>query len=215
MKRFNKNIPFIHENNFVDKKKYIAITFFFIFIISNSVLFYNLMKNIYSQSSIIAIFFANLLMPIIFALIIMSYRESKFIYNNQEIVKIVNPPIILHMLLNIEFVNGKMHITHSDDMTKGICIEVDYKFYINTYTQQFPMYYNRTYIPYAYQIYVPSYFNITIHKDNQEVYKEDLEYYENLYFSNWKNNNTMNIDKFIKTAINDAMQAIIPKISEI
>jgi hypothetical protein len=112
------------------------------------------------------------------------------------------------MILKFDFINDKMRLTHTNYTTQGTCIEVDYKFAIKR-TRSSYTYSSGTYIPYLDKEYTPIFLNIIVQKDNEEIYNDNLDYYENLYFSDYNNGDTIDIAKFIKVTMNDAIQCII------
>ncbi len=154
-----------------------------------------------------------LILPTAIVLLNLIIRQLKikpaFIFNDHEITKIHYPPLIYDTFLSIDVTDKKIRSIKEDKSNYNMYIS--YKFTTSTITSGYS-----TFIPakyYAYTtanqqyLYQPTKFYIEVYKNNEAIYQENLEYFENVYFSN-PYNQTINMSKFIQTAINDALNKL-------
>ena len=153
----------------------------------------------------IAIFIIN------FSLRYLSTKPS-FIFDNNEITDIYYPPLIYEAYLLVNKKNNNIELIEETNCISEYNMDISYQFHtlvIQTGYSTFMLTGKFSYTSAnQHNIYDPVKFDIEIYKNNILIYKENLRYFEKIYFSD-PYNKTIDMNKFIKTAINDALATIM------
>lgn len=221
----NNHIIFSHSNNDFDFRTFLIRTYFILLILIIIVIFilFASFNDFQDSFYVTLIVLSKLIIPAIVPIILITFglnwvlnkifTTSKFIFNDTQIIYIYKPPLVLESLLKINIEDHKIlqiaQVQHTEN--EGIYMYISYKFTASSTNSSFNTYHSTisyTKVNKSYQ-YKPNDFNIQILKNGELIYNEQLNIFENLYFSNPNNIEINKLDQFIQIAINNSLSHIL------
>lgn len=207
--KINKNITIIHENSIPKQNILLGyIIPYIITFISGALGYLCITQNILIIS--ISILYIIIIITIVSRTIYIRKQKPGFIFNNKEIIKAHYPPLALNALLSIQKENNEIKVIEQITEPSDCYMHISYKFstsdpsdFYYTFGSLGFMFTGRT----SKTLCSVARFDIEVYQNNTIIYKEDINYFENLYFSN-PYNTKLDKSKFIQLAINDALQSL-------
>jgi hypothetical protein len=217
---FNPKIIFKHKENFTNFKIMWQVIFWIFTIILN-IIFYKIFPPKDKTYPMFAL--ASIIMLPIFTWIMNKiFLQTIFIYNSYEITKIAynRIPIICNLLFQIKTQNQQIKSisqAHSMNEDDNYYMYIQYKSDVNETISSYSTFgtgYNSDYnlsssIPNKEYEYAPQRLNITIYKNNNKIYHNTLEHFEEIYHMRHKDPKIKDINRFVKISMNDALSHII------
>ena len=217
---FNPKVIFKHKNKFTNFKLIWQVILWTLIILPSIMLFILLPRT--GTISTLILIISIILVPLLTWILNKIFYETIIVYNSQEITKIAynKMPIICNLLFKIRINN---HGIQSISQVSKIQEDDDYYMYIQSKSnvnETVSSYatvgtgYNKNYnlsttTPNKSYEYSPERLNITVYKNNNEVYQNTLEHFQEIYHMHNSDPKIKDINKFIKISMNDALHHII------